>query len=138
MHAGKTNHGQKLHGRTMGHNVVELHAVGGLAFCLTRPFWLRKEFEEFGLEDFLDNKKWLDVDLQQCCSPMSQDWPSHDHAEALADGSCAKAVKQVQGKRGSASNHWLHLGRRLGFKLPKLLEPEQDAIWQLGNWDPKT
>ena len=56
----------------------------------------------------------------------------------MANDTCAKAVKKVSGELGLTSNHWLHLGRTLGPKILELLELEQDAIRQLGNWDPRT
>jgi hypothetical protein len=132
LYTGKTNHGQKLYGRTMRHKLVELCSVGGLSFYLAMRFWLTKEFEDFDFQDFLDNKKWFDIKLLTDATRSD-----HDHSKPMANDTYAKAVKQVLGKLGLASSHWVHLGRTLGPKLLELLELEADIIRSLGNWDPK-
>jgi hypothetical protein len=56
----------------------------------------------------------------------------------MANDACANAIKDVLGKLGLASSHWVHLGRTSGPKLLELLELEVEEIQRLGNWDPKT
>jgi hypothetical protein len=133
MQTGKTNHGQKLYGRTMRHKQVELCGVGGLAFYLGMRFWMTKEFEDFNYHDFLNNSKWFDIKLLTDATRSD-----HDHHKAMANDTYAKAIKDVLGKLGLASSHWVHLGRTLGPKLLELLELEAEEIRRLGNWDPKT
>jgi hypothetical protein len=133
MHTGKTNHGQKLCGRSMRHEQVELCSVGAMAACLAMRFFLTSEFENFDLNDFLDNKKWFDVKLL-----VDANRADHDHSKAMANDTHAKAVKSVLGKLGLHSNHWLHLGRTIGPKCLEMLDVEQDDIRQLGNWNPST
>lgn len=133
MDAGKTNHGQKLYGRTMRHKLVELCSIGGTAFYFAMRFWLTKEFENFAFTDFLDNRKWFDIKLLTDATRSD-----HDHNKPMANDTYAKAIKDVLGKLGLASNHWVHLGRTLGPKLLEVLEVEAEDIRILGNWDPKT
>jgi hypothetical protein len=132
MDAGKTNHGQKLYGRTMRHKLVELCSIGGTAFYFAMRFWLTKEFEDFDFEDFLDNKKWFDIKLLTDATRSN-----HDHTKAMSNDTYAKAIKDVLGKLGLASHHWAHIGRVLGPKILEFLEMERDEIRVLGNWDPK-
>jgi hypothetical protein len=132
MDTGKTNHGQKLYGRSMRHKEVELCSVGGLAFYLAMRFNLTKEFEEFDLDDFLENEKWFDIKLLTDATRSD-----HDHTKAMANDSYAKAIKSVLGKLGLVSNHWVHLGRTIGPKLLEFLEIEAQEIRILGNWEAK-
>jgi hypothetical protein len=80
LYTGKTNHGQKLYGRTMRHKLVELCSVGGLSFYLAMRFWLTKEFEDFDFQDFLDNKKWFDIKLLTDATRSD-----HDHSKPMAN-----------------------------------------------------
>jgi hypothetical protein len=129
---GETNNGQKLCGRSMRHKEVELCSVGGLAFHLAMRFNLTKEFEEFDLDDFLENEKWFDIKLLTDATRSD-----HDPTKAIANDSHAKAIKSVLGKLGLVSNHWVHLGRTIGPKLLEFLEIEAQEIWILGNWEAK-
>jgi hypothetical protein len=132
MDTGETNNGQKLCGRSMRHKEVELCSVGGLAFCLAMRFDLTKEFEEFDLDNFLENEKWFDIKLLTDATRSD-----HDHTKAMANDSCAKTIKSVSGKLGLVSNHWVHLGRTIGPKLLEFPEIKAQEIRILGNWEAK-
>jgi hypothetical protein len=107
--------------------------VGGMAFYLAMRFWLSKEFESFDLNNFLHNSKWFDIKLLTDATRAD-----HDHEKPMANDTYGKAIKEILGKLGIASNHWVHLGRTLGPKILEVLELEAEIIRQLGNWDPKT
>jgi hypothetical protein len=116
----------------MRHKLVELCSVGGMAFYLAMRFWLSNEFENFDVKDFLDNSNWFDIKLLTDATRGD-----HDHKKPMANDTYGKAIKEVLGKLGIASHHWVHLGRTLGPKILEVLEVEAETIRQLGNWDPK-
>ena len=121
---GKTNHGQTLYGRATRHKDVRLCCVGALAFYLMYRFSVTREFEEFTLEDWLDNSKWFSIKLLV-------DLNGGDFTKSYAD-----AIKMILLFLGIAAMHLLHLGRNLGAKILEMLEEENSAIQTMGNWNP--
>jgi hypothetical protein len=84
-------------------------------------FWLMKEFEGFDYHNFLNNLKWFDIKLLA----MQQGQIMITISKAVANDTYAKAIKDVLGKLGLASSHWVHLGRALGPK-PRLLNLQSE------------
>jgi hypothetical protein len=128
---GKTNHGQKLYGRAMRHADVVLCPVGGLSFYLGMRFAMTSEFDEFTLDDWLDNKKWFDIKLLVDTSRHDVDLK-----KSMSSDSYASAIKKVLQELGLPLFHLIHIGRVVGPKILEMLEAERDEIRTLGNWDP--
>jgi hypothetical protein len=126
---GKTNHGQTLYGRATRHKDVRLCCVGALAFYLMYRFSVTREFEEFTLEDWLDNSKWFSIKLLV-------DLNGGDFTKSLNNRSYADAIKMILLFLGIAAMHLLHLGRNLGAKILEMLEEENSAIQTMGNCSP--
>jgi hypothetical protein len=82
-----------------------------MAMHLATRFFLTSEFENFDLNDVLDNKKWFDIKLL-----VDANRADHDHSKPMANDTCAKAVKSVLGELRLHSNHWLHLGQTVDPK----------------------
>jgi hypothetical protein len=115
----------------MRHKQVERCCVGGLAFYLAMRFHMTREFEDFDVEDWLDNSKWFDVKLLVDATKSGTDF-----CKAMSNDVYSKAIKSVLGELGIASNHWVHLGRVTGPKILEMLEVEAEDIRILGNWNP--
>jgi hypothetical protein len=115
----------------MRHKTVERCCVGGLAFYLGVRFHLTREFEDFTVDDWLDNSKWFDVKLLVDATKSGTDL-----CNAMSNDVYSKAIKRVLGELGIASNHWVHLGRVTGPKILEMLEVEAEDIRILGNWNP--
>jgi hypothetical protein len=126
---GKTNHGQTLYGRATRHKDVRLCSVGGLAFYLMYRFSVTREFEEFTLEDWMDNSRWFDIKLLV-------DLQGFDNEKSLKNRSYSEAVKSILEALGIATTKLVHLGRNLGAKILEMLEEECKAIQTMGNWNP--
>jgi hypothetical protein len=126
---GKTNHGQTLYGRATRHKDVRLCCVGGLAFYLMYRFSVTREFEDFTLEDWMDNSKWFDIKLLV-------DLNGGEFKTSMNNRSYADAIKDILVFLGIAATKLLHLGRNLGAKLLEMLEEENSAIQTMGNWNP--
>jgi hypothetical protein len=92
-------------------------------------FSVTREFEDFTLEDWMDNSKWFDVKLLV-------DLQGGDNEKSLKNRSYADAIKSILGTLGIAATKLAHLGRNLGAKLLEMLEEENAAIQTMGNWNP--
>jgi hypothetical protein len=92
-------------------------------------FSVTREFEEFTLEDWLDNSKWFSIKLLV-------DLNGGDFTKSLNNRSYADAIKMILLFLGIAAMHLLHLGRNLGAKILEMLEEENSAIQTMGNWNP--
>jgi hypothetical protein len=92
-------------------------------------FSVTREFEEFTLEDWLDNSKWFDIKLLVDLNGAS-------FKKSMNNRSYADAIKLVLLFLGIAAMHLLHLGRNLGAKILEMLEEENSAIQTMGNWNP--
>ena len=92
-------------------------------------FSVTREFEEFTLEDWLDNSKWFSIKLLV-------DLNRGDFTKSLNNRSYADAIKMILLFLGIAAMHLLHLGRNLGAKILEMLEEENSAIQTMGNWNP--
>jgi len=126
---GKTNHGQTLYGRATRHKDVRLCSVGALAFYLMYRFSVTREFEDFSLEDWMENSHWFDIKLLV-------DLQGGEYMKSMNNRSYADAVKSILGCLGIAATKLAHLGRNLGAKLLEMLEEESAAIQTMGNWNP--
>jgi hypothetical protein len=92
-------------------------------------FSVTREFEDFSLEDWLDNIKWFDIKLLVDLTGVS-------FKKSMNNRSCADAIKAVLIFLGIAALHLLHLGRNLGAKILDMLEEENSAIQTMRNWNP--
>ena len=126
---GKTNHGQTLYGRATWHKDVSLCCIGALAFYLMYRFSVTREFENFTLEDWMDNSRWFDIKLLV-------DLQGFDHTKSLKNRSYADAIKMILVFLGIAAKKLVHLGRNLGAKFLEMLEEETRVIETMGNWNP--
>jgi hypothetical protein len=126
---GKTNHGRILYGRATRHKEVELCCVGALSFYLSYRFFCTHEFQDFTVEDWMDNSKWFDVKLLV-------DTRAFDRKVAMKSDSYGEHIKEVLQKLSITCNKLLHLGRNLGTKILDLLEEESEGIKRMGQWNP--
>jgi hypothetical protein len=92
-------------------------------------FSVTREFEDFSLEDWLDNSKWFDIKLLV-------DLTGASFKKSMNNRSYADAIKAVLIFLGSVALHLLLLGRNLGAKILEMLEEENSAIQPMGNWNP--
>jgi hypothetical protein len=92
-------------------------------------FIVKREFEDFTLEDWLDNSKWFDIKLLVDLAGASFKKP-------LNNRSYVDAIKAALLFLGIAALHLLHLGRNLGAKILEMLEEENSVIQTMGNWNP--
>jgi hypothetical protein len=90
-----------------------------------------REFEEYTLEDWSDNKKWFDIKLL-----VDINGTEAKKKTSMKNGSYADAIKSVLIFLGIAALHLVHLGRNLGAKILEMLEEESRWIQSLGNWNP--
>lgn len=89
------------------------------------------EFNDFTIEDWMDNKKWFDVKLLT-------DVSSDDNTKALSSDTYGKKIAKVLKKLNIHSSKLLHLGRNMGSKILDLLEEEAEDIRRMGQWKPST
>jgi hypothetical protein len=89
-----------------------------------------REFEEYTLADWSDNKKWFDVKLLIDISNGT------NTKKSMKNRSYSDAIKLVLKGLGIAALHLVHLGRNLGAKILEMLEEESRWIQSLGNWNP--
>jgi hypothetical protein len=112
-----------------GTRMVRLCCVGGLAFYLMYRFSVTREFEDFTLEDWMENSKWFDIKLLI-------DLQGGDNEKPLKNRSYADAIKSILVFLGIAATKLAHLGRNLGAKILEMLEEENKEIQTMGNWNP--
>ena len=129
MQKGKTNHGQTLYGHATRHKDVRWCCVGGFAFYLMYRFSVTREFEDFTLEDWMENSKWFDIKLLI-------DLQGGDNEKPLKNRSYADAIKSILVFLGIVATKLAHLGRNLGAKILEMLEEENKEIQTMGNWNP--
>ena len=130
---GKTNQkGQILYGRCLRHKDVRLCPFGALAFYLGLRFEATKEFEDFGLSNWLDKPSWFPKKLL-----VDYSRPKSDCTIPMKNDTYSRAIKDTLQELGMKSSHWVHLGRVTGPKKLELEEISPDEIRILGNWDPK-
>jgi hypothetical protein len=98
---------------------------------LALRFTLTHEFQDFSVDDWLDNKKWFDIKLL-----VDAGRSGVDYCKSMTNSTFSDAVKKVLRALGIPSAHWVHLGRVMGPKILELLDEEADEIRRLGNWDP--
>ena len=94
-------------------------------------FELTHEFDNFTVEDWLDNAAWFDIKLL-----VDAGRGDTDRTEPMSNDTYSKAMKDLLAKLGIPSNHWVHLGRVVGPRILEMLEVESEDIRKLGNWDP--
>jgi len=121
---GKTTHGRTQYGRATRHKDVNLCSVGSLAFYLSWRFYNTREFHEFSLDDWLDNKTWFDVKLLADVVG--------DAKLAMNNDSHSDKLKAVLHHLGLPTGDLCHLGRKLGSKLLDMLEEEMREIKRMG------
>ncbi len=92
-------------------------------------FSVTREFENFTLEDWMENSKWFDIKLLV-------DLQGFDNKKSLKNQFYVEAVKIVLDYLGIPASKVVHLGRNLGAKLLEMLEEEIRLIETLGNWNP--
>ncbi len=117
-----------LFGRATRHKDVALCCIGALAFYLSFRFYCTREFEDFTLEDWTDNKTWFDIKLlTDICG---------DNKTQMVNDSYGKHIRKVLNALSIIWDKLLHLGRNLGGKILVLLETVQDDIRTMGQWNP--
>jgi Centromere DNA-binding protein complex CBF3 subunit, domain 2 len=126
---GKTNKGAIRYGRALRHKNVKLCCYGALAFYLTIWFFLTKEFVDFTVGDWCENKKWFDVKLLVDVNGCNK-------TKKMQNDLYSDKVKDVLKGLGLACNKLLHLGRNLGAKILDLLEEFKEEKRQMGQWSP--
>jgi hypothetical protein len=89
-------------------------------------FSVTREFEDFTLEDWLDNSKWFDI-------KRLVDLTGASFRKSLNNRSYANAIKAVLLFLRIAALHLLHIGRNLGAKVLEMLEEENLVIQTMGN-----
>lgn len=104
-------------------------SVGAFALYLAQRFEITKEFDDYEVEDFLDNERWFKVKLLV-------DAFTDDTTKEMSGDGYSKAAGKVTRSLGIASKKFMHLGRNLGPKLLELKEVSPEDIKQLGNWNP--
>ena len=123
---GKTTHGRTQCGRVTRHKNVNLCSVGALSFYLQYRFYNTREFHDFNVDDWLDNRKWFDVKLLADLVGEAR--------EAMGNDSYSDKIKAILKALGLPCGDLLHLGRKLGSKLLDLLEEENREIKRMGQW----
>lgn len=106
---GKTNHGPTLYGRATHHKEVSLCCIGALAFYLSFSFYCTREFEDFDVNDRLNNEKWFDVKLLTDING--------DHEKPMVNDSYGTQTRKVLNHLAIICDKLLHLGRNLGGRI---------------------
>ena len=125
---GKTNHGRLLYGRATRHKQVEMCCIGALSFYLSFRFFCTKEFENFTVDDWMDNSSWFDVKLLADIQG--------DNMKVIQSDSYGNHIKSVLMKLNIVCDKLLHLGRNMESKILDLLEEESESIRRMGQWNP--
>jgi Centromere DNA-binding protein complex CBF3 subunit, domain 2 len=128
---GKTNQDRKIFGWVMRHRHADLCGVGAFAMYLALRFHITQEFVDYPpLENWLDGSKWFDIKLL-----VDAFNPNCNRCDKIRNDTYSKAIKTVLNEHCLPSNHFVHLGRKLGGS-PELEMKNADAwqIDQLGNW----
>jgi len=95
---------------------------------LSFRFYCTREFEDFILDDWIDNKKWFDIKLlTDICG---------DNCSLMVNDSYGPHIRKVLNALSTICDKLLHLGRNLGGKILELLESDQDEIRVMGQWNP--
>jgi Centromere DNA-binding protein complex CBF3 subunit, domain 2 len=125
---GKTNKGRLIYGRAIRHRDVRLCCIGALSFYLQYRLYVTNEFKDMTVEDWFDNKKWFDIKLLS-------DVYGESNMKEMSKDTYGPHVKAVLKRLGIPFSKRLHIGRNFGAKCLELLEEEQEAIKQMGQWN---
>ncbi|MGL5936676.1 MAG: hypothetical protein ACRCZI_13765, partial [Cetobacterium sp.] len=124
---GKTTHGRKQYGRATRHKDPRLCCIGAFSMYVQFRLFCTGEFEDFTLEDWLDNSKWFDV-------KALADISSTDFSKEMKNDSYEKHIKSVLKRLKLNMSKILHLGRNIGSRILEFLEAEKTEINQMGQW----
>ena len=113
----------------MRHRDVLLCANGVMAFFLTYHFMCTGELSDFGLDDWLDNKKWFDIKILA-------DINTADKMKRIQNDSYSDRIKETLTDLNCNTSKLLHLGRNLGAKMLDLMEEKKEEKRAMGQWSP--
>ena len=86
-------------------------------------------FNDFTIEDWLDNTKWFDIKLLV-------DVSSPDKMKEMKNNGYSKHMKTLLTKLRIISDIVCHLDRKLGTEIFELLEEETEVLKKMAQWNP--